>query len=78
MAHGCTVRQWVIFVTVLTLVSSTAHAQPKKQGPAPAPVTTARVEEGAFDTVYVRAHLLILTGTQGELRYRRTGLEGKR
>ncbi len=57
MEHGCTVRLWMILVTVLTLVSPTAHAQQKKPGPPPAPVTTARVEEGAF-TKPVR-----LTGT---------------
>ncbi len=57
MEHGCTVRQWVIFVTVLTLVTPLAHAQQKRSGSPPAPVTTARVEEGAF-TKPVR-----LTGT---------------
>ncbi|ETX01168.1 MAG: hypothetical protein ETSY1_08400 [Candidatus Entotheonella factor] len=57
MEHGCTVRQWVIFVTVLTLVSPLVYAQQKRSGPPPAPVTTARVEEGAF-TKPVR-----LTGT---------------
>ncbi len=57
MAHGCTVRLWVTLVTVLTLVSPLAHAQQKRPGPPPAPVTTARVEEGAF-TKPVR-----LTGT---------------
>lgn len=57
MEHGCTVRQWIIFVTVLTLVSPFVHAQPQGKGPPPAPVTTARVEEGTF-TKPVR-----LTGT---------------
>ncbi|ETX08557.1 MAG: hypothetical protein ETSY2_04670 [Candidatus Entotheonella gemina] len=55
MERGCTARRWVILVTVLTLVSPLVHAQQK--GPPPAPVTTARVEEGAF-TKPVR-----LTGT---------------
>lgn len=57
MEHGCPVRGWVIFVTVLTLVGPLAHAQQKHQGPPPAPVTTARVEEGAF------AEPVRLTGT---------------
>jgi RND family efflux transporter MFP subunit len=57
MDHGYPVRGWVIFLAVLTLVGPLAHAQPKNAGPPPAPVTTARAEEGAF-TEPVR-----LTGT---------------
>ena len=50
-------RLLMALTAALTLVSSPAMAQPKKSGPPPAPVTTARVEEGAF-TKPVR-----LTGT---------------
>ena len=57
MEHGRPARLLMILTTVLTLVSSPMMAQPKKSGPPPAPVTTARVEEGAF-TKPVR-----LTGT---------------
>ncbi len=49
MKLGCSVRQLVMFLIALALASPWAHAQGKKpKGPPPAPVTTARAEEGAF------------------------------
>ena len=57
MEHGRPIGLWMALTTVLTLVSPLAMAQPTKLESPPAPVTTARVEEGAF-TKPVR-----LTGT---------------
>jgi membrane fusion protein (multidrug efflux system) len=57
MERRCPVSRGVICGILLTLASPLVEAQQKSSGPPPAPVTTARVEEGAF-TEPVR-----LTGT---------------